>query len=83
MNRRSAWLILIVVGLNLFAAGLHSGWLAAPVQAALQAETPVISPTPYPPVEEMVEGAPAVIILGAAMIVLIIIGGFLWERRRH
>jgi hypothetical protein len=83
MMRRSAWLLVVGVGLSLLAAGMVSEWLAAPVQAALQTELTGISPTPYPPVVEMAEGDPAVIILGAALIVLIIIGGYLWERQRH
>lgn len=83
MKQKIGWLISLVVGFSLLVAALQAALHSLPAQAALQAETPMVSLTPYPPVVEMAEGDPAVIILGAALIVLIIIGGFIWARRRQ
>lgn len=83
MKQKTAWLISLVMAFSLLTAALPAALDSLPAQAALQAETPVVSLTPYPPVVEMAEGDPAVIILGAALIVLIIIGGFIWVRRRQ
>ena len=47
--QRSAWLLVVGLGLSLLAAGVVPEWHAASVQAALQDETTVLTQTPYPP----------------------------------